>query len=788
MPETRHGKAGGEVMQAATFDDRIAQMRAAGFDVAAPTGPDASSIMLQLEADVARAGSLRARVLTLPERWSTERDAFLAQLAHPGDVEAIEAAYLSLLRQHRPWVLAAERARIAWSDEGRTVELARFLERLDDVDESLINESSRLVHLIEGVAPRADIENVVAELERRQTRRTGALEGMCELLAVRGWDVSAALHGPMHGRFDALEALHQIDAAMARCQAQVEADIRPFDALLAERLVDAILAAQRDADSTRFARLEKEIIGHAEELAERLLIVERRLNQWMVAGYSLGIGLPLLPGELLTWEARIPLLAKQVEESERIWARIDPLLDQWPEHRLLAERTKGLLDNLNALAVLLEGLESKTAGVRDTCRATLAGWAEMGFHTEAWMPLLESQPRALQEELQRQQRMVDLLAPLMQRIRDLDLSCNPDVDRGAELERLAPIDISVEAVEAATRLCERVEKRNERHRRTLDLAKADLRGLWPAELDASQLDLAAYEEAVTSLETRGLIPDQLRAAEAKAHDVTEAQIDAWSAEGWEVSGLRELLVQDPVRLGLDMPAIRAAIAMQPLLAARLEPLPWSRDPVLAERVMADLSRPERLPSLATELPDIVARLAEEDAASEEAFTPFTPDPPKAKLTPLPRVLKPSPEVVQEEEDLMEFVTVKPDEEEEQIPTPMDVRVQRLARIRRASAALGDGDAATIERRLDRLAKVLQQWTGERLSRRHESASDDLLSDAHLLGRKLEEIPGPSFSIPLGPDGHRLPADFDGLMAEVDALEKAVRLPLMGGAPEAAASA
>ena len=110
--------------------------------------------------------------------------------------------------------------------------------------------------------------------------------------------------------------------------------------------------------------------------------------------------------------------------------------------------------------------------------------------------------------------------------------------------------------------------------------------------------------------------------------------------------------------------------------------------------------------------------------------------------------------------------------------PLDVRVQRLARI---AIILERGDSAphrALQARLPGIAKKLESWTAERLSRRHASSGQGLLKDAKALGERLADIPGPGAAMPLEMDGFKLPEtqDLEGLTAAIKRLEKTVMLP------------
>ena len=218
------------------FESRVAALRERGFDVDYPMGDMASEQMLRLEEQADYAAKIRTKVLDLPEHRDADRQRFLAQLANPMEAASVEIELSGLLRRHRPWVIIAERSRVKWSDEGRSVELTHILERLDAIDDAIVLGSPRIVSMIENVSPAREIEPILAEIERRQKRRFVALQGMIEMLSERGWEVSGIQTGTMYDQFTEAERIHSLDGQLTRCQRQIENEIRPFGHNIAERL------------------------------------------------------------------------------------------------------------------------------------------------------------------------------------------------------------------------------------------------------------------------------------------------------------------------------------------------------------------------------------------------------------------------------------------------------------------------------------------------------------------------------------------------------------------------
>lgn len=115
-------------------------------------------------------------------------------------------------------------------------------------------------------------------------------------------------------------------------------------------------------------------------------------------------------------------------------------------------------------------------------------------------------------------------------------------------------------------------------------------------------------------------------------------------------------------------------------------------------------------------------------------------------------------------------------------SPRDVRVQRLARLCELLQP-ENGKQSEIElqliSRLGKVADQLQQWTVQRLERRHCSIEGDLADTSQRLAEKLDEIPGPGFNLPRGIDDAKLPniGETKAISEQVGRLEATAKLPL-----------
>ena len=819
------------------FDLRLAALRGRGFEVDAPTGELASQEMLYIEEQAEHASRIKSMVLDLPPHRENEKQDFLTRLINPLQAASVENELRQLLRQYRPWVLLAERVRVKWSEEGRSIELTRILERLDAVDDAIVMGSPRILSMIEDVAPKRKIEQVITEIERRDSERLQALQGMIQMLSERGWDITSLQRGTIYERFDEAERIHSLDDILSRCQRKIENSIQPFGHNIAEKMWGATATAQKTGLESSLRDTEKEIDKVSTELNERFGVVEARISNWQAEGFRVEAQLPLLAGEMITWEAKLPSIAEKIEATHAIWAQMEVHLVQWPEYRRLAERTRGHLGAIESLDVLLQGLIAKTDAARDACKNRLDVWGSHGIDTETWRPLVDSEPRGVLEELDAHQPFIDLVIPLIEKLECLDTSIDGSARVSELLDGLRDSNASMREIEVSKDWLEMSNNRRIRHRTFLDRARIDLATLWPANIDPNSLNLSQYEQTITELETHGVILSEKKVLTTEidfrmAHVIEglKGEIDDWRYLGWSVDGLLDMLAQDPVKLGLDLPGIRAAISTHEQRVARFTPLPWALDIELAERVLSEFRRPECLGRLDDEFQDLMLALASAEGVgdSDFEFTPFIPNSPTSSIERRLPILVP---IIEQDEELprdndiieidvdevepSEIIDDSVDESEpldpeeyqessvdtdssnltskpsnslrsmlgigtdepwnELVSPPLDVRVQRLVRL---ALILEQGDSNELIERLPKIAKHLEKWTAERLSGRNASSGKGLLIDAKHLGIRLADIPGPGAAVPLDEDVYPLPdaTDLQSLERAINRLERAVILP------------
>ena len=711
------------------FQSRIEALRNRGFDVVAPTGDLASEDMLRLEEMVEYAAKVRVKVLDLPEHRSDERQRLLSQLTNPMEANSVDIELSGLLRRHRPWVIVAERSRATWSSEGRSVELTHVLERLDAIDDAIVMSSPRILSMIEEASPTRDIEPILLEIERRQRRRVEALKGMLEMLREHGWDLGKIETGTIEEQFSEAERIYELDAELSRCKRKIENDIRPFGHNIAERLMSGISRAQSTANEEGINRIKSEIDVCSDDLSQRLYVVESRIAAWQSEGFAIPATLPLLANEMLTWEVRLPEISDQIESMRLIWTQIEPHLHQWPEYRALAERTLGHLGAVDALDVLLQGLQAKTDGAKSDCNSRLERWNSNGIDISYWAPLVASEPRAVLQELDDQQPFIDIVIGNINRLEALDTSIDGGDDVEKWLQKLRSRSVGMDVVSAVQDWLNLAAKRRERHRLYLNNAKMNLEHVWPSDLDPRTLDLAMYEATVSNLISEPYKPNLSKPRPVK-----------------KLPTLIPVVKKKPIQISEEMNQDITDLGAQ------------------IEEKLVDVHK-ENVDSKMIENHD------QNENASSDSDEMQSEDIDELEDDGEDGVVATS------SKKLLELFGVDEIDSNSFTP-PLDVRVQRLARIANILINRDSTEHQALFADLRPIAKKLESWTSERLSRRHASSGNGLLNDARALGERLADIPGPGAAMPLQQDKFKLPDadDLEGLGSVIKRLENSVILP------------
>lgn len=819
------------------LDERLTDWAERGFDspllathLAGESG-NLSEAVLRLEKNIKRAEWLVEQVEKFPLAW-TERAEILDSLSDPNTIEANERRWRELVRSRRPWHAIAENFGIRWSREGRTQELADWLERLDRVDPSMIPQAGELLSALENAVLREEMEAVVADLEGRQNRRVRVLEEMVSHLRdERGWSLSG-LSGNLQERYAEVGRIQDLDSILLGVEEITSSAISMYDREAASALLQRAELARNMEDGGRLAELLEGAEGMASDYETRLQTVTDWLTDLDERQLHLNVSRPPTPGDLLVLESRVDEVADAVARLGAAWLRLDALLDLFPDEAGGAAALQGQVERVDDVEEFVEILQARRDENDSRARGRLRGWAASGFDVEPFEVLLEQRPRVGWLAIEEHAERVGVCKQILSNIDLLDISYAGAEEAAGWSERLRAAGVNYDDVADVQEGLRKRLKRNGFHRLQLDEVRVKFAGSWPARLSPGSLSLSEYEDAIKALQAGERVSGHYGEARSSARDsrlveATRGEIDLWRTSGWDIRGLDKMFERAPTELWASLPAIRGAMDGFNHLRERLHRLPLRRSSKLLDMISSDLRRPERLLDISDSLPSLAAELAAlAETADERDFPLFEPTlpepfarlrPVKALPTLIPRKVQPIKEEPRVEPhapikigppaQVTEVVAVEPiskmppAEVEFEVPPkpepvlesgdvrwdslvlriggrldaqPRDVRVQRLARLMmllepQESESESESEMkGKLTARLDKIAGELEKWTKLRLVHRNTSTDGSLLRLSARLASILYDIPGPGTELPIQDDEEHLP---DG--ADLKGMEEAV---------------
>ena len=557
------------------------------------------------------AETMRHELLKLPSHWESARKEWIVLLDNPFNAELVEAEFKHMQLSLRPWGLEAVAYSKEWEDVGKKDVLNNACERLDALDISMALESNEVCTAITRPNDPEGLLEAVESLEVRQSRRIKHLREMADLLESKGFATGSIFEGGLENAVKKLENIANRAEKHREVSASIMSEIIPFDGQLADvfeqrrKEVQTISGAGED-DS--LAQLMQEIQTVSSSFHSRLSKLQRLVNEWVVAGFLLPIEGNIPPEDLLIWELRITEIELAINNHEKIWARLEKELGVWPEKKEEANELFGDLERLEELLNLAEELEQKSRAIIIEGGELMEHWGGFGFSMALWQQRFDEQPNHALIAFKKHIPILVEARKIVEPIRRLDLSMGGKDDAEKMTNILLDAILEENAIPLVKSWLDTRRKRNLRHRVMLENEWRELlvNGKADENVSTAQFTLAAFEEKISECSQRS--KSQIEGRERLGQELIRL-FDSWSAMGWEISGLREMLANDVDELGRRMPVIQSFMEKHQKLRQRLESLPLERDLSLATSINLELRRPEKLKALMDDIANIAARLA-----------------------------------------------------------------------------------------------------------------------------------------------------------------------------------
>ncbi len=338
------------------------------------------------------------------------------------DLERFESAWTEWSRQHRPYGLVAEAARVTWADQDRAQDLGDLLRRFDRLDPAFAIDVHRLERSLAEPSMHADLHRALLDLEADQEKQRAAMQITVDRLVAEGLPVPPLSSATLLDGYDALEAWTRLSDDLQRMRLCVDRDVRPFDANVADRLIGRIGDVAEAGDRSLTADLDAELGRIVDGFQRRLDRLNATLDGWRNEGYTLPLEGRALPQDLLDWEANFDEVERLRARHGVAWRRLKEIAHVRPEDAAQAMALAGHLEATEAFIDHVDALHAGWGQATAQAQTMLEAWELEGFDTEAWHARVHQDPAAALRELERHQGHIHRAIELRRRMDALDLS------------------------------------------------------------------------------------------------------------------------------------------------------------------------------------------------------------------------------------------------------------------------------------------------------------------------------------------------------------------------------
>ena len=602
----------------------------------------ASQLLIEFDAMVSRNRLLRRRVIdsSMPR---DKKGRWLNELDDVSNTDKLLEKWNADASLNRPWEPYVHKAEERWSERGKRSNLSAIVRRLNALDPSSFSACQPLLILFDDVSSEQLISSMLDEIENDEKRRRNIVDEMIGLLNDEGIDASDARKMKISDALDHLASLQSRADTARTNRLRIEKEIRPFDDELAERLL-----TKKGDDIT------SEVDAIIENLSGRLKSITDMVDEWKIQGIIFPEGNDIAPQDLLDWEAGLPEIERVVDIHLRALERWRDFETLWPDKCGNSELA-GHLNLTEEFVDLVDALDQEWKELELEGMQIINSWEDRGFAMDVWRSRVAEEPRSAVSWLKRDEEKYESASSLVDSLLALDTSIEGDEENIRRIAILREFELDNNILEEMVDFIDTRARRGARHRSMLEQEWMELirRGL-VEDLATSSLSLSEFEQLVSDARinrrSSGIPLDRLE-------ERMKEEIETWYQNGFSVDAMEELLADDPMSLALRITAIRNAVAKHEQLRRRISALDWTRDPEMSVAVNMDLSRPDRLDSLAASIPQLMMDLSRRKVVDKD-FN-FIPWRPQKRSRP---VLMPVPQ--NNVEDTMEAILEEMQSEEE----------------------------------------------------------------------------------------------------------------------------
>ena len=593
--------------------------------------------------------NLRHRLTSIIESWDDE-DITLAlawknDLKNPMAADQILVEYQNWAKENRPWELELEAGALQWASDGIGDVRKELLKRFDSLDSS--NRSATIV-VVPYLANPDNLELIrveLAEIERIEEKQNQLITNSMKHMLETGYDVVYISELNLKDALDEIDKWYLLHDEHEQLRLLIIREISPFDNSLADHHEARRVVLIKEGLSADIENLSDQIITIADNLHQRLQLLNDQLKNWRNIGIILPSEEDATAEELLEWESNLPEINSMINIHLNAMQSWQELVSMWPERKHEGEALAGRIEHTQDFIDIVESLQHDWRQIELDGLELVAKYEDVGLVMDDWRRRVVDEPRDSLQLLRAEGTKLDVRLQLIDALNSLDSSFDGSAEVNKRVAILREIDADAELLTNMEQFIDKQARRGARHLRMLERDWLDLLGQGKADekISTSTLNIRAFEELIASTRRFG----KSASASPTAGDIiagetmkrlatkTDQELAELEYRGWDVTHLRAEVNINLVSAARKISNMRTQIPQHPSLCRRLKALPWHNDVALALDTELELRKPDTIENLHNTIPQFLRHLASRPVEDPDfTFTSWSPSPIRQTLVPM----------------------------------------------------------------------------------------------------------------------------------------------------------
>ena len=593
--------------------------------------------------------NLRHRLTPIIESWDDE-DITLAltwknDLKNPMVADQILVEYQNWAKQNRPWELELEAGALQWASDGMGDARKELLKRFDSLDSS--NRSATIV-VVPYLANPDNLELIkaeLAEIERIEEKQNQLITDSMKHMLETGYDVVYISELNLKDALDEIDKWYLLHDEHEQLRLLTIREITPFDNSLADHHEARRIVLIKEGLSADIQNLSSQIVAIADNLHQRLQLLNDQLKSWRGIGIILPSEEDATAEELLEWESNLPEINSMINIHLNAMQSWQQIVSRWPERKHEGEALVGNIEHTQDFIDIVESLQLDWRQIELDGMELVGKYEDEGLVMDDWRRRVVDEPLDSLQLLKAECPKLDVRLQLIDDLNSLDSSFDGSAEVNKRVAILREIDVEEELLANMELFISKQARRGARHLRMLERDWLDLLGQGKADekISTSTLNIRAFEELIASTRRFGksasasptggdiIAGETMKRLAAK----TDQELAELEYRGWNVTHLRAEVNINLVATARKISNMRTQIPQHPSLCRRLKALPWQNDVALALDTELELRKPDTIENLHNSIPQFLRHLASRTVEDPDfTFTSWSPSPIRQTLVPM----------------------------------------------------------------------------------------------------------------------------------------------------------